>query len=197
MANIHPTAKISQGSIIQGNVTIGENTFIGAGAVVVSNGGSVTIGSNTVIMENAVIRSAQGFNCAIGNNVLVGPKACITGAVIHDGCFIATNGTVFHGCELLNGTVLAVNGIIHVNTYCPANTFVPIAHIAFGNPAKIYSPTQVMEFHADLKNAGGFVKYVYGIDAAGLTNPEIYKLLTEKFLDMVGRGEWAYPADVQ
>ncbi len=183
--NIHPTANIMKGAIIDGDVTIGENTFIGAGAVVVSNGGAVTIGSNTVVMENAVIRSAEKFNCTIGCNVIIGPKASVTGAIIHDGCFIATNGTVFHGAELLGGTVLAVNGIIHVNTFCPANTFVPIGHIAFGNPVKIYTPGEIMAFHTDLKNAGGFVHYVYGINTAGLPNAEVYKQLTERFLSMV------------
>ncbi len=184
--NIHPTAKIGKGAIIDGHVTIGENTFIGAGAVVVSNGGQVAIGNGTVIMENAVIRSAEGFNCTIGNHVLIGPKASVTGAAINDGCFIATNAVVFHGAQLLSGTVLAVNGIIQVNTFCPANTFIPIAHIAFGNPAVIYSPSQVMEFHAALKQAGGFIKNVYGINPAGLDNTELYKQLTEKFLAMAG-----------
>jgi len=136
-------------------------------------------------MENAVIRSAEHFNCTIGSHVLIGPKACVTGALIHDGCFIATNGTIFHGAELLGGTVLAVNGIIHVNTLCPANSFVPTAHIAFGNPVKIYAPGETMAFHNDLKNAGGFVQYVYGINPAGLPNAEVYKLLTERFLTMV------------
>ncbi len=183
--NIHPTAKIMKGAIIDGDVTIGENTFIGAGAVVVSNGGAVTIGSNTVVMENAVIRSAEKFNCTIGSNVLIGPKACVTGAIIHDGCFIATNAAVFHGAELLSGTVLAVNGIIHINTFCPANTFVPIAHIAFGNPVKIYTPEETMAFHTALTKAGGFVHYVYGIDPTGLANAEVYKQLTVRFLRMV------------
>jgi len=187
--NIHPTAKIMKGAIIDGEVTIGENTFIGSGAVVVSNGGNITIGNNTVVMENAVVRSAEKFNCSIGSNVLVGPKACITGAVIQNSCFIATNGTIFHGAELLSGTVLAVNAIVHINTFCPANTFVPIAHIAFGNPAKIYSPAEIMEFHADLRKAGGFVNYVYGIDATGLANAEIYQQLTEKFISMVSTGD--------
>jgi hypothetical protein len=52
----------------------------------------------------------------------------------------------------------------------------------------VYAPSQVQEFHADLKKAGGFVQYVYDIDPAGLANTEIYTRLTEKFLDMVSGG---------
>lgn len=185
LQQIHSSAKIRKGVILDGSITIGENTFIGSGTVITAKGEPIEIGANTVIMENAVIRSSPKFNCRIGDNVLVGPKACITGAIIGNGCFIATNGTVFHGSLLEKGTVLAVNGIIHVDSHCPENTFIPINHIAFGKPVKIYSPSEIKEFHADLRNAGGFVKYVYDIDPAGLSNTEIYKKLTEKYLSML------------
>lgn len=179
---IHPSAKIMKGVILDGPITIGENTFIGSGAVIAANGKTIEIGNNTVIMENSVIRSSPKFNCKIGDNVLIGPKACITGAVIGNYCFIATNGTIFHGSSLENGSVLAVNGIIHVDSHCPENTFIPINHIAFGKPVKIYSSSEIKEFHTDLRNAGGFVKYVYDIDPSGLSNSEIYRQLTEKYL---------------
>ncbi len=54
---IHSTAKIMQGVVLEGDVTIGANTYIGAGAVITCNGGTIDIGSNTVIMENAIIYS--------------------------------------------------------------------------------------------------------------------------------------------
>ncbi|MDJ1501104.1 gamma carbonic anhydrase family protein [Xanthocytophaga agilis] len=178
---IHPSARIMQGVIIEGDVTIGENTYIGSGSIITANGGSIHIGNNTVIMENAIIRSNKKFPCLIGDNVLVGPKACITGAIIHKACFIATNATIFHGAELSNGTVLAVNGIIHVGTFCPENTFIPINHIGFGNPVKVYGPGEIQEFHAELRKVG-FVKYVYDIDTTGLSNTDLYTKLTETFL---------------
>jgi carbonic anhydrase/acetyltransferase-like protein (isoleucine patch superfamily) len=180
---IHPTAQICKGVIIEGAVTIGENTYVGAGTIITANGGKITIGCNTVIMENAIIRSTPKFDCQIGNNVLLGPKSCVTGATIANGCFIATNATIFHGSVLETGTVLAVNGIIHIGTVCPAETFIPINHVAFGNPLRIYSPTEIKDLHADL-NKVGFVKYVYEIDTTGLSRPEVYKQMTEKFLSM-------------
>ncbi len=179
--NIAASAKIMKGVILDGDITIGENTYIGAGAILSANGGKIEIANNTVLMENAIVRSTVKFNCKIGNNVLIGPKACITGAVIHDCCFIATNGTVFHGSELLSGSVLAVNSIIHINTWCPADTFVPVNHIAIGNPVKIYSPNNITDFHAEMRKTG-FVNYVYDIDTTGLSNAEIYKQVTEAFL---------------
>jgi len=179
---IHPTAIVMTGAIIEGAVSIGENTYIGAGAVIVANGSPITIGNKTVVMENAIIRSSKKFSCSIGDNVLIGPKACITGAIIEDACFIATNATIFHGSYLQSGTLIAVNGIIHINTFCPADSFIPVNHIGFGNPLKIYSPAEINDFHAELRKTG-FVKFVYDIETTGMFNSEIYKQVTEKFLD--------------
>ena len=178
---IHPTVKIMEGVIISGSVIIGANTYVGAGVIISSNTGTIEIGANTVIMEGAIIRSSKKFSCNIGDHVLIGPKATITGSIIDDYCFIATNSTIFHGSNIKSGTVLAVNGIIHIDTFCPENTFVPINHIAFGNPAKIYSPSEIEDFHLDLKQVG-FAKYVYEIDTIGLSNSDIYKKMTSKFL---------------
>jgi UDP-3-O-[3-hydroxymyristoyl] glucosamine N-acyltransferase len=156
---IHPTAKIHPSAIIDGDVEIGAGTYVAAGAIISAVGGKITIGDRAVIMENAIIRSSKHFNCVIGDHTLIGPKASVT--------------------------VLAVNGIIHIGTHCPANTFIPINHIGFGNPVKIYAPTEIQEFHADLKKVG-FAKYVYDIDTTGLSNTEVYTQLTDKYLSFLG-----------
>ena len=178
---IHPSVKIMEGIIITGSVVIGANTYIGAGVIISSNNGQLRLVPIQSLWKVLLIRSSKKFKCKIGNHVLIGPKATITGARIDDYCFIATNGTIFHGSNLKSGTVLAVNGIIHNNTFCAKDTFVPINHIAFGNPAKIYSPAETGNFHLELKKFG-FAKYVYNIDTSGLSNSDIYKNMTTKFL---------------
>jgi len=182
---IHSEATVHSSAIIDGDVEIGAGTYVAAGAIISAVGGKIVIGERAVIMENAIIRSSKHFNCVIGNHTLIGPKASVTGATIENACFIATGATIFHGSHLQGGTVLAVNGIIHINTHCPANTFIPINHIGFGNPVRIYAPTEIQEFHADLKKVG-FAKYVYGIDTTGLSNTEVYTQLTDKFLSFLG-----------
>jgi len=182
---IHPTAKIHPSVIIDGDVEIGAGTYVAPGAIISAIGGKIIIGANAVILENAIIRSSKAFDCIIGGHTLIGPKASVTGATIENACFIATGATIFHGSHLQEGTVLAVNGIIHISTHCPANTFIPINHVGFGNPLKVYGPTEIQEFHADLKKVG-FAKYVYGIDTTGLSNTEVYTQLTDKYLSFLG-----------
>ncbi len=182
MTTIHPSARIMQGVIMEGRISIGENTYIGAGSILTAHSGSIHIGANTVIMENAIIRSTEKFDCTIGDHVLIGPKACLTGARLHDACFVATNATIFHGAELGSGTVVAVNGVVHINTCCPENTFIPIQHIAFGRPARVYTPAEIPAFHEELRKTG-FVRYVYDIETDGLSGQEVYQKMTRAFLD--------------
>ena len=173
----HSSANIDDSAIIKGNVSIGENTYIAPGVIINATHGSIEIGANAVIMENAIIRSSVKFDCRIGDNVLIGPKACITGATIHNACFIATNATIFHGSEILSGSVVAVNGIVHIGTHCPENTYIKINHVALGNPAVIYAPTEIDALHTELRKLG-FAKYVYDMDVAGMSTTEVYTAMT-------------------
>ena len=109
---IHNSAKIDDSVIIKGNVSIGENTYIAPGVIINATHGSIEISANTVIMENAIIRSSAKFDCTIGDNVLIGPKACITGATIHDACFIGTNATIFHGSAILSDVYKVMTKLI-------------------------------------------------------------------------------------
>ena len=59
--NIHPSAYIAPTATICGDVTIGENSRVLFGAILVAEGGSVEIGANCIIMENAVIRGTPAL----------------------------------------------------------------------------------------------------------------------------------------
>ncbi|MEP6844832.1 MAG: hypothetical protein ABI861_02475 [Panacibacter sp.] len=179
---ISATANIDDTVIIKGNVSIGENTYIAPGVIINAMQGIIEIGANAVIMENAIIRSSAKFDCKIGDNVLIGPKACITGAVIHNACFIATNATIFHGSEILSGSVVTVNGIVHIGTYCPENTFIKINHVAFGNPVVIYAPNEMDALHTELRKLG-FAKYVYDMDVTGMNTSEVYTATTNLIVE--------------
>ncbi|MGH9682781.1 MAG: acyltransferase, partial [Candidatus Acidiferrales bacterium] len=57
-----------QGVTAGGTITIGENSWLGQGAVIVCNTGELTIGRNSVIGANAVVtRSFPPFSVIAGN----------------------------------------------------------------------------------------------------------------------------------
>ena len=66
----------------RGEVTIGASSSIGFGAVLTAESGPITVGSSCVIMDCAETNPVR-----IGDNVLVGPRAYLTGCEVEDTLF--------------------------------------------------------------------------------------------------------------
>jgi len=160
---IDPSARIAPTAVVCGEVTIGPNCSIGFGAVIVAESGPVTIGANSVIMDTAVIRGVRNNPVVIGDNVLVGPRACLTGCQVADEVFLATGATVFNGARVGRGAEIRINGVVHLRTVLPEGATVPIGWIAVGDPAQILSPDRHDEIWAIQKELD-FPKYVFGVD---------------------------------
>ncbi|HZZ66494.1 MAG TPA: hypothetical protein VFE17_13390 [Candidatus Baltobacteraceae bacterium] len=152
--NIHASAYIAPDALVSGEVSIEEGCVILFGAVVTAEGAPITIAANSVIMENAVLKSSGGtamqFPLSIGESCIIGPGAYVVGATLEPGCFIAAGAKVFNGATIEEQTSVALGAIVHVNTVVPRGHHVPMQHIAFGNPAKIYPPDQAAQIHAQM-----------------------------------------------
>ena len=97
---IAASARVAPNAVVDGDVTIGENCSIGFGAVITAESGPVVIGRNCVIMDTAVLRGIRGNPLTLGDNVLVGPRAYLTGCTIAENAFLATGATVFNGARI-------------------------------------------------------------------------------------------------
>ena len=73
------SAYVAPTAVLAGDVTVGPHSRVLFGAVVTAEGGPVEIGSNCVIMENAVIRGVPNQEMRLGDHVLIGPHAHLTG----------------------------------------------------------------------------------------------------------------------
>ena len=100
MPNIDATARIAPTAVICGNVLVGANTSIGFGAVLTAESGPIVIGANCVIMDTAVIRGTRRHPTEVGDNVLIGPRAYLSGCTVEDNVFLATGATVFNGARI-------------------------------------------------------------------------------------------------
>jgi carbonic anhydrase/acetyltransferase-like protein (isoleucine patch superfamily) len=137
---IHATAYVAPTATICGDVTIGENTRVLFGAVITAEGGPVTIGRRCIIMENAVVRGTPRHATRLGDSILVGPRAYLTGCTIEDEVFLATGSTVFNGALIGTRAEVRINGVVHLKTRVPPDATVPIGWVAVGDPAAILPP---------------------------------------------------------
>lgn len=124
-AYIFPTATVI------GKVTIGENVWVGPGAVVRGDYGEVEVGGFTAVEENCIIHARPGEKSTVGEHVTLG-HGCIvhTGtvedwAVVGMGAVISDFARVGRWAAVGEGAVVKNRGDI------------PDESIAVGVPAKV------------------------------------------------------------
>jgi carbonic anhydrase/acetyltransferase-like protein (isoleucine patch superfamily) len=159
---IHPSVRIAPNAVICGDVRIGANCSIGFGAVLTAESGPIIIGENCLVMDTAVLRGIRDKPLSMGNNVLVGPRAYLTGCKIGDNVFLATGATVFNGARIGEGAEVRINGVVHLRTVLPPNSTVPIGWIAVGDPAEILPPDQHDRIWSIQKQLD-FPQYIFGV----------------------------------
>jgi len=137
------------------------------GAVITAEGGPVEIGRNCVVMENAVVRGVPGQETRIGDEVLVGPHAHLTGCVIEGGSRIATGAMVFNGARIETGAEVEFNAVVYVNTVVPAGTAVPMGWFAGGRPAELVAPGDWDRIR-DIMGPLDYPGTVFGVGASSL-----------------------------
>jgi len=113
---------------IIGAVTIGDNCYIGFGAVIRADFGPIIIGNESLIEDNVVIHTATCTR--IGNRVIVGHMAMIHDAVIKDRALIGMKAMI---CE---GVIIGEGAIIAEQTLVIKNQEIPAAKIYAGAPAE-------------------------------------------------------------
>ena len=178
---VDPSAWIAPNAVLSGPVTIGPNTRVLYGAVVTAEfGAEVAIGAECVIMEHAVLRAAGRFPLWLGDRVLVGPHAYLSGCRVGPRSFIATGAMVFNGSVVGEACVVALGGKVHIDTELPDGTWVPMGYIAFGRPGRIYPPEQAPLVHEAL-NRLGFSRYVFGVEPDGKSRAEIMDEILTKY----------------
>jgi len=186
---IHPEAVVAPTAVISGDVVIGPGCQILHGAVITAEGGVITLGENVIVMENALIRATSANPVHIGDHVLVGPMASVSGATVADEVFLATGTRVFNGAKIGLRSEVRINAVVHLRTILAPETVVPIGWVAVGDPVQILPPDKHEEIWAAQKELD-FPGYVFGLDR---DTPDLMVQLTERY----GRSLARHDRDVQ
>lgn len=127
--NIGKETFVSETAIVIGDVTIGNNCYIGHGAIIRGDYGKIIIGDKTSIEEGVIIHAPPDDECSIGNNVIIGHGAIIHGKKISDSVLIGMGAIVSLRAEIDSGTFLAEGAVVKMGQNVGANI------VARGNPA--------------------------------------------------------------
>lgn len=196
---IHESAYVAPTAVVCGDVTIGENSRVLFGAVLAAEGGPVVLGAHCIVMENAVIRGTPQYPACLGDHVLVGPRAYLSGCTVEESVFLATGAAVFNGAHLGRRSEVRINGVVHLKTVLLPDSLVPIGWVAVGDPAEILPP-EAHERIWNIQEPLNFPKTVFGLDRAppgGTIMPEMTRRYAralarhrdDRILDPPGTGE--------
>jgi carbonic anhydrase/acetyltransferase-like protein (isoleucine patch superfamily) len=135
-------------------------------------------------MENALLRGTPRHPLSIGDHVLVGPRAALTGCTVEDCVFLATGTTVFNGARIGTRAEVRINGVVHLRTVLPPDSVVPIGWVAVGDPAEILSPSAHERTWA-IQEPLNFPREVFGLDRA-TPGETIMPQLTRRYANALG-----------
>jgi carbonic anhydrase/acetyltransferase-like protein (isoleucine patch superfamily) len=166
--SIHPGAYVAPTAVLSGQVSIGAGSCIMHGAVLAAEGGPVQVGAGCVIMENAVLRGTSQHRLLIGDRVLAGPHAQLTGCTVADEVFLAGGAMVLPGAHLGRAASVAAGTVVHLGAIVAPQARIPAGWVAVGDPARAYPPGQAEAIAAGLAEAGwSFLPFMLGVDDAG------------------------------
>jgi carbonic anhydrase/acetyltransferase-like protein (isoleucine patch superfamily) len=179
---IHESAWIAPNAVVSGNVTIGAGSRILFGAVLTAEGNAaINVDRDCVVMEHAVLRAAGPFDLSLGEQVLVGPHAYVTGCSVGPQSFLATGSMVFNGATLGRACVVALDGKVHIDTELADDARIPIGFAAFGRPPRVYSPQETPQLHEELERLS-FMRYVFGVEPNGKSRAEVMTEAMNKYV---------------
>ncbi|HKO06073.1 MAG TPA: gamma carbonic anhydrase family protein [Alphaproteobacteria bacterium] len=181
---VDPSAWVAPTAILSGSVTIGPHSRVLHGAVLTAEGGSIVLGEHCIVMETAVVRGTKRHPVTIGNHVLIGPRAYLSGCSVEDCAFIATGAAIFNGAVIGARAEVRVNGTVHVNSHLAADATVPIGWIAVGRPARLFPPSAHEELWP-IQAALDFPGTVFGLgrpQAGGTIMPELTRRYAKALL---------------
>lgn len=128
---IHPTAFIHPMACVIGNVSIGKNVFIGAGAVIRGDWGEIIIEDGCNVQENCIIHMFPGTTVWIKESAHIGHGAIIHGGIIGKNTLVGMNNVIMDNVEIGDEC------IIGALTLVPQEMKIPARKVVVGNPAKI------------------------------------------------------------
>lgn len=124
-AFVHPMATII------GDVQIGDDVYIGPGAVLRGDFGSIEICRGSNVQENCVIHVKPDHRAFLDRDCHVGHGAILHGPTIYENCLIGMNSVIF------DNVVIGKNCIIGAGTVLLEGTVIEEGKIVAGAPGKV------------------------------------------------------------
>ncbi|MFP8880111.1 MAG: gamma carbonic anhydrase family protein [Myxococcota bacterium] len=128
---VHRSAWLAPGSIVVGDVEIGEDSSIWYGSVLRGDVEPIRIGARSNVQDGSVLHVTEDrFSCVVGDEVTIGHRAVVHGCVVGDGALVGIGAIVLDGATVGEGALIGAGSVVTPGTVISPNT------IAMGTPAR-------------------------------------------------------------
>jgi carbonic anhydrase/acetyltransferase-like protein (isoleucine patch superfamily) len=124
-------AWVADNATITGEVTLGEDVSVWFGSVLRGDDAPITIGCRTNIQDLSMIHADPGVPLFIGEEVTVGHRCILHGALIGDRCLIGMGAILLAGSKVGEGAVVGAGALLKEGFVVPPRTLV------VGVPARV------------------------------------------------------------
>ncbi|THF75772.1 gamma carbonic anhydrase family protein [Cohnella fermenti] len=128
--DIHESAFLAAGSVVTGDVEIGEMTSIWYNVVIRGDVAPTVIGERTSIQDNSTLHQSPGNPLIIEDDVTVGHNAILHSCIVRKGALIGMGAIVLDGAEIGEEAMVAAGALV------PPGKKVPPRTLVVGSPAK-------------------------------------------------------------
>lgn len=122
---------VSDHALVIGDVSIGDNCYIGHGVILRGDYGSIVIGQGTAVEEGVIVHAPPNKICIIGDMVTIGHGAIVHAASVGYYAVIGMGAVLSVYSEIGEQTIVAEGSIVRMKQSLPAGV------VAGGNPAKV------------------------------------------------------------
>jgi len=128
---IAPSAWVFPDAVVIGRVIIGENAYVGAGAILRGDYGTIVIGEGTAVEEGVIVHARPNDKTEFGRRVTIGHGAMIHNATIGDEAVLGMRCTVSDYSKVGEWAIIGEGALVR------SKQEVPPGKVAVGVPAKV------------------------------------------------------------
>ena len=143
-------AWIAPGAVLMADVTVSSGASIWPTAVARGDMAPIYIGARSNVQEGAVLHGDPTFPVHIAENVTIGHRAVVHGALLEAGCLIGIGAVVLNGVKVGRGALVAAGSVVTKDV--PAQTLVA------GVPAKVKRELSEEEIEDQWQHADNYAE---------------------------------------
>ena len=128
---ISKKAYVSDQAVVIGDVRIGDDCYVGPGAILRADFGRIEIGSGTAVEEGVLIHVYPRSPCQVGERVTFGHGAIIHARTIGDLAVIGMGAVISINARIGEGAIVAEGSVVRMRQT------IPPAVVIAGNPVKV------------------------------------------------------------